>query len=99
MTRAAKVKAIATALAEGLLRETSSLPDAFNLMPIKIQRADGSVIDAVFSGYYDFSGKVWPSVGYPGPTGWTHNILIKGDTILTEVPPIEAYREQNAAAA
>lgn len=98
MTRHETIKLLASKLVEGLLVE--ALPDPKNPLDIKIQMADGSVVDGSFIGYYDYGDKgVWAAVGYPGPRGFSHGLLGKDMKILTPVPPVEAYREQNAQAA
>jgi hypothetical protein len=67
-------------------------------IPIKIQQADGTVIDGEFTGYYDMrdSGMgVFSSVGKVLPNGtWTHGMLGKDEKIIGEVPTVD---EWNAA--
>lgn len=66
-------------------------------LPVKIRTAGGDVVDAEFSGYYEWPGKGHvPSIGYRTPQGLTHGILRDGDEILScpkpsRVGKLESY--------
>ena len=66
--------------------------------PIKIQTADGKVIDGDFNGYYDLrevGHGVYPSIGYPDNAGgFSHGHLHPGDKLLTPIPSFEEWSAQ-----
>lgn len=61
-------------------------------IPVKVRLADGTVIDAVFNGYYEWPGRGQvPSIGYPSKFGGhTHGPMRPGDELDSKVPsPVE----------
>lgn len=77
--------AIVTSLLEGV-----GTPN----IPVKIRQADGSVIDAVFNGYWSMFDPPRPSIGYPSPQGGhSHGIIHQGDEIVSQVPSPEQWDE------
>jgi hypothetical protein len=84
---------IAERIVNALLEGFAKLPPRPQPIPVRIRRPDGSVIDAAFSGYYEWPGQGYvPSVGYPSASGkLSHGILHQGDTIETPVPSQEEW--------
>jgi hypothetical protein len=62
-------------------------------LPIKLRLADGTVVDAMFNGYWDVFDPPRPSIGYPAGEGHSHGIIHDGDQILTPVPSPEEWAE------
>ncbi len=93
----------AKALREG--RATSSDSTAFaggqQRVPIKIQRADGTVVDGEFNGYYDLTelGKgTLPSIGWLDANGkMTHGMLKPGEQIIGDIPTFEQWKKNQAS--
>ena len=70
-------------------------------IPIQIQRADGTVVEGEFNGYYDLRsmgrGAV-PSIGYLNENGqMTHGMLGPGDQIIGTVPNFEQWEASRRA--
>ena len=69
---------------------------------VRIQRANGEVIDGEFNGYWDlrdYGRGMVPSVGYPMPDGSFSHGLLKGDEkIMTPVPSPEEWAKLEAEA-
>lgn len=66
-----------------------------NPIDIQVQRADGTVVPAQFTGYYDYTslgrGAI-PSVGFILENGQvSHGMLSKGDKIIGQVPSFEEW--------
>jgi hypothetical protein len=68
-------------------------------LPVKIQTADGQVIDGDFNGYYDLrevGEGLYASIGYPDSQGgFSHGHLHPGDKLLTPIPSPEEWAAQN----
>ena len=64
-------------------------------IPVRIRQADGSMIDAEFSGYYEWPGRGYiPSIGYVhSEGGHTHGPLRRGDTLMSQVPNPQEWAE------
>lgn len=68
-------------------------------VPVKIQQADGRVVDGLFNGYWEFPGReAMMSVAYKQPEGWSHGMLHPGDRILTPIPSPEEWKASQSAA-
>lgn len=67
---------------------------------VKVRTAEGELIDADFSGYWDLEqiGMGRPAtIGYPdGQGGFTHGMLHPGDSIETQVPSFEEWKAMAA---
>lgn len=88
-----EIKDLAEKLVEALLDE-QELPGPQNPLPVKLKMPDGQIVIGTFTGYYG-PGKL--SIGYPdGKGGFSHGLLGKDVTLLTMVPPIEAYQDKGA---
>lgn len=74
-----------------------SAPVAMLHLPCKIQRADGTLIQGEFNGYYDmrqFGRGVVAAVGYANGEGaMTSGFLAPGEKITTHVPTFERWQQ------
>ena len=67
-------------------------------IPIQIQRADGTVVEGEFNGYYDLTalGKgAIPSIGWRLEDGsMTHGMLRPGEQIVTKIPTFDEWKQK-----
>lgn len=70
-------------------------------VPIQIKRADGTVIDGEFNGYYDLRGfgkDPVPSVGWLNQNGqMTHGVLNQGNQIIGQIPTFDEWQKSRGS--